>query len=105
MYLYAYVGKTSQRKHSTFQICIHHFHLKVYATSNLSDSPASTDDFEWTDDQPIAFFNWAPDEPDRYGACVRVDESGQWKTTDCSQQYKMASVCKAASVDLTRTGQ
>ena len=53
---------------------------------------SSDSKLHWIDNEPIAYENWAPGEPDQTGACVQMIHKGWWEDTSCEQQ--LPYVCK-----------
>ena len=53
---------------------------------------SSDSKLHWIDNEPIAYENWAPGEPDQTGACVQMIQKGWWEDTSCEQQ--LPYICK-----------
>lgn len=65
---------------------------------------SSDSKLHWIDNEPIAYENWAPGEPDQTGACVQMIHKGWWEDTSCEQQ--LPYICKkdsTASLPYSRT--
>ncbi|XP_070537335.1 macrophage mannose receptor 1-like [Ptychodera flava] len=87
---------SSPQENSYLQRVLQENHMNVWIGLNRNKQGV----FEWVDEQPVSYTNWAEDEPNGHITgedCVEMFyHSGEWNDVDCYQ--KLGFVCKTQKV-------